>query len=231
MIPRSSNSHSCLAVQLCKAGSWNFKDIGIPVQVKELSGTWCSWFHLSLISSVEQKTVCSGKPLSSIAHSDSQVFYSPNYCTAEQYLQNILQQCATSFWNFRQLLSGCSALDKSWQNITNLSIYYRDMTWYVNIFVNILSRYDLACTWKNRVLGQNIAISFGSNGAPLGAMMVHSARHIVLLLASFDVALPSERKNPSWIDWTIKISPSMRWVLHCRFPARRSRFRVSHHAT
>ena len=34
--------------------------------------------------------------------------------------------------------------------------------------------------------------------------MVHSARSIALLLASFDDALPS------WIDWTIKISPQGR---------------------
>ena len=38
--------------------------------------------------------------------------------------------------------------------------------------------------------------------------MVHSARSIELLLASFDVALPSEREKQSWIDWTIEISPS-----------------------
>ena len=61
--------------------------------------------------------------------------------------------------------------------------------------------------------------------------MVHSARRIALLLASFDVALPSEREKPSWIDWTIEIFPSMRWVLLGRFPARSSRFRASHHST
>ena len=63
------------------------------------------------------------------------------------------------------------------------------------------------------------------------AVMVHSARRIALLLASFDVALPSEREKPSWIDWTIEISPCTRWFLLGWFPARRSRFRVSHHAT
>ena len=35
--------------------------------------------------------------------------------------------------------------------------------------------------------------------------MVHSARKIVLLLASFDVVLPSERKETGWIYWTIEI--------------------------
>ena len=63
------------------------------------------------------------------------------------------------------------------------------------------------------------------------AVMVHSARRIALLLASFDVALPSESKKPSWIDWTIEISPSMRWFLLDWFPARISRYRVSHRAT
>ena len=38
----------------------------------------------------------------------------------------------------------------------------------------------------------------------------------------------AERENPSWIDWTIEISPSIRWVWHCWFPARMSRSRVSH---
>ena len=37
------------------------------------------------------------------------------------------------------------------------------------------------------------------------AAMVHCARRIALLLASFDVALPSEREKPSWIDWKISI--------------------------
>ena len=62
-------------------------------------------------------------------------------------------------------------------------------------------------------------------------VMVDSVRSITLLLASIDVVLPSERKKWSWIDWKIEIFPSMRWVLLSRFPACRSRFRVSHHAT
>ena len=56
--------------------------------------------------------------------------------------------------------------------------------------------------------------SFGPNGAPLGArLLTTSARSVALLLASFDVALPSEREKPSWIDWRIEISSSTRWVL------------------
>ena len=58
-----------------------------------------------------------------------------------------------------------------------------------------------------------------------------SSSSISLLLASFDVALPSESRKPSWIDWTIEISPSTRWFLLGWFPARRSRFRVSRRAT
>ena len=63
------------------------------------------------------------------------------------------------------------------------------------------------------------------------AAMVHSARSIAFLLASFDVVLPSEREQPSWIDWKIEISPSTRWGLLSLSPARRSSFRVSHHTT
>ena len=62
--------------------------------------------------------------------------------------------------------------------------------------------------------------------------MCHLANAVPLLetnlLPSFDVALPSERKKPSWINWMIELST--RWVMLCRFPAHRSRFRMSHHA-
>ena len=46
----------------------------------------------------------------------------------------------------------------------------------------------------------------------------HSVRSIALSFASFYVGLPSEGKKPSWIDWTIEISPSTRWFLLCWFP-------------
>ena len=62
-------------------------------------------------------------------------------------------------------------------------------------------------------------------------VMVHSARSIALLFASFDVVLPVERKKLSWIDWTIEISPCTRWFLLFWFPVRRSHFGVSHPAT
>ena len=42
----------------------------------------------------------------------------------------------------------------------------------------------------------------------LRAAMVYSACSIALVLASFNVTLPSERENPSWIDCTIEISSS-----------------------
>ena len=107
------------------------------------------------------------------------------------------------------------------------------------LFVDTLSRYDLF--WW--LAPEKIAFCLQHSGTKyryfiwakrstaLCAVMVHSARSIALLLASFDVALPSEREKPSWIDWTIEIFPSMRWVLLGRFPARRSRFRASHHST
>ena len=124
-------------------------------------------------------------------------------------------------WHFHQLLRGC------WKP-----------TMY-QLFVDTLSRYDLF--WW--LAPEKIAFCLQHSGTKyryfiwakrstaLCAVMVHSARSIALLLASFDVALPSEREKPSWIDWTIEIFPSMRWVLLGRFPARRSRFRASHHST
>ena len=69
----------------------------------------------------------------------------------------------------------------------------------------------------------------------LDNFLCHLANAVPLLetnlLASFDVALTSERKKPSWINWMIEISLSTRSVMLCRFPAHRSRFWVSHHTT
>ena len=106
-------------------------------------------------------------------------------------------------------------------------------------FVDILPRYDLF--WW--LVPEKIAFCLQRSGSKYRyfiwakrssagrAVMVHSARHIALLLASFDVTLPSESKKPSRIDWTIEISPSTRWFLLGWFPARMSRWRVSHCAT
>ena len=86
-------------------------------------------------------------------------------------------------------------------------------------FVDILSRYALL--WW--LVPEKIAFCLQHSGTKyryfiwakrstaLRTAMVHSARSIALLLASFDVVLPSEREKPSWIDWKIEISPSMRW--------------------
>ena len=107
------------------------------------------------------------------------------------------------------------------------------------LFVDILPRYDLF--WW--LVPEKIAFCLQRSGTKYRyfiwakrstarrAVMVHSAHSIARLLASFHVALPSEREKPSWIDWTIEISPCMRWFLLGRFPARRSHFRVSHHVT
>ena len=96
----------------------------------------------------------------------------------------------------------------------------------------------MACTWKNRVLlaafwdtGKILILHLGQTEHRLALGDSPLCAPISLLLASFDVALPSEGKKPSWIDWTIEISPSTRWFLLCWFPARRSRFRVSRRAT
>ena len=58
--------------------------------------------------------------------------------------------------------------------------------------------------------------------------MAHSARRMVLLLGSFIMVLPGERKKPSRISWTIEISPSTRWFFLGRSPAS---FWVSHSTT
>ena len=65
----------------------------------------------------------------------------------------------------------------------------------------------MACTWKNCVLLAAFLdkILIFHSGQMERYMMVHSERRV--LLASFDVALPSEREKPSWITWTIEISP------------------------
>ena len=110
-----------------------------------------------------------------------------------------------------------------------------------HLFVYILSWYDLF--WWH--VPEKIAFWLGlqhsgtkylyfiwaNRSTALLTVMVHSARSIMFLFASFDVALPSEREKPSWIDWTIEVSSSTRWVLLSWFPARRSRFRVSRHTT
>ena len=104
-----------------------------------------------------------------------------------------------------------------------VSIYYRVMTCFDGLYLKkCLQRFESKYRyfiWAKRNTAQR-------------AVMVHSASSIALLLASFDVALPSEREKSSWIDWTIEVSPSTLSVLLGLFPARRSRFRVSlsHHA-
>ena len=92
----------------------------------------------------------------------------------------------------------------------------------------------MACTWKIAFCLQRSGSKHRSfiwakqsTVTTWRAVMVHSECHITLLLASFDVALPSESKKQSWIDWTIQISPSMCWFLLDWFPAHMSRFQVS----
>ena len=68
----------------------------------------------------------------------------------------------------------------------------------------------MAFTWKNRILlkafWDKISIFHLDQTEHRSAVMVHSASRIAPLLASFDVALPSEREKPSWTDWIIEIS-------------------------
>ena len=77
-------------------------------------------------------------------------------------------------------------------------------------FVDIFSKYDLL--WGLVPEKNCILLAAFLDKIPLStawhAMMVYSVRSIVLLLASFDVALPSKREKLSWIAWIIKVSPS-----------------------
>ena len=86
-----------------------------------------------------------------------------SYC---EFFWNFFESVPAVFaklsWNFRPSLSVCSSLAGNRQYITGLSIYYRDMTCFDGLY---LKKSRSACS----VLGQNIDISFGPNGAPLGA--------------------------------------------------------------
>ena len=91
----------------------------------------------------------------------------------------------------------------------------------------------MACTWKNRVL---LAAFWDKISIFHLGQTEHSSAHgdgplCSPLRALIDVELPVERKKPSWINWTIEISPCTRWFLLSLFPARRSHFQVSHLAT
>ena len=104
----------------------------------------------------------------------------------------------------------------------------------------------IACNWKIVFYLQHSGIKYryfiwakqSKTRRCWRAVMVHSTCLITILLASLDIALPSEREKWSWIDWAIKNFPSTtestRWVLLGQltlFRARRSRFRASHCAT
>ena len=82
-----------------------------------------------------------------------------SYC---EILESVPAVFGKLSWNFRPSLSVCSSLAGNRQYITGLSIYYRDMTCFDGLY---LKKSRSACSF----LGQNIDISFGPNGAPLGA--------------------------------------------------------------
>ena len=68
---------------------------------------------------------------------------------------------------------------------------------------------------KYRCFTLPVARQLGTNGS-LWVSIAHFAPRtvlLVLLLVSFDVALPNEREKLSWIAWTIEIFRSTRWVL------------------
>ena len=82
-----------------------------------------------------------------------------SYC---EILESVPAVFGKLSWNFRPSLSVCSSLAGNRQYITGLSIYYRDMTCFDGLY---LKKSRSACS----VLGQNIDVSSGPNGALLGA--------------------------------------------------------------
>ena len=144
-----------------------------------------------------------------------------SYC---EFFWNFFESVPAVFaklsWNFRPSLSVCSSLAGNRQYITYLSIYYLDMTYFDGLYLK-----------KSRFACSNWYFIWAKWSTARRAVMVYSARSITLLLASFDVALTSEREKLSWIDWTIKISPCTHWFLLGLFLARMLHFRASHHTT
>ena len=68
---------------------------------------------------------------------------------------------------------------------------------------------SMACTWKicvllaefwGKIMPKYRYFIWAKRSTALCTVMIHSACSIVLLLASFDVLLPSESKKQSWID-------------------------------
>ena len=80
-----------------------------------------------------------------------------SYC---EILESVPAVFAKLSWNFHPSLCGCSALAGNRQYITCLSIYYRDITCFDGLY---LKKSRSPCS----DLGGDI--SFGPNGAPLGA--------------------------------------------------------------
>ena len=80
----------------------------------------------------------------------------------KQNLESVSAVLAKISWNFHPSPCGCSALAGNRQHITGLSIYYRDMPCFDGLY---LKKLRSACS----ILGQNIDISFGPNGALHGA--------------------------------------------------------------
>ena len=82
-----------------------------------------------------------------------------SYC---ENLESVPAVFAKLSWNFHLSLSGCSAFAGNRQYIAGLSIHSRDMTCFDGLY---LKKSRPACS----ILGQNIDISFGPNGALHGA--------------------------------------------------------------
>ena len=93
--------------------------------------------------------------------------------------------------------------------------------WFVDV---VIWPVMIACNWENCVLGQNTHHWFRPNGVPMMYPITYGdglrCAPNRALICFFDIALPSERKKPSWIAWTIEISPSTCWVFPGRFLAR-----------
>ena len=179
------------------------------IRLTEIVAKWYGQFLQRLFCSVKSPCVTEAMNWSYPSHSaETKLLW--NFGVSTWYYLQYLQSYLEIF--FCHSAAAVPLLES--ENISHVCQYisrYALFQWLVP--EKIAFSLGRACS----VLGQNIDISFGPNGpaAPLGV-----------------------REKPSWIDWTIEISPSWPstsestlWVLDGRFPARMSHFRGSHHTT
>ena len=127
-------------------------------------------------------------------------------------LESVLSVFAKLSWNYLPSLGGCrlvtcSVLAGIRQYITSLSIYFRDMPSFDGLYLKNCLQQTLAAFWDKYwcFIWAKQSTAWGALMQLDGPLCAPQWVHIELLLASFDVELPSEREKLSWIDWTIEI--------------------------